>query len=169
MDDVPEILERELGLGQRVGGGVDLADLDDAVDAELDALLGALRRLLELALDEHGRARGGERRERVDGGVDEDLQVGGAGAIVELEEGEGAFPLLPPGLDPPAHDDALAGARGAVGQDGSDAGAVGGGLQVVGEGGRGHGGRRGVFGHGGGEGLGGGGGGGGGGEEWCRV
>ena len=38
MDDVPEILERELGLGQQVGGGVDLADLDDAVDAELAAL-----------------------------------------------------------------------------------------------------------------------------------
>ena len=130
MNDIPELLERELdlALGQRVGGGVDLADLEHAADLELDVLLGPLGRFLDLALDEHGGARGGEARERVHGGVDNHLERGSAGAVAELEEGEGALTLLPARPDPAPDHDALAGPRGARGQDVADGGADGGGL-----------------------------------------
>jgi hypothetical protein len=64
MNDVPELLEREfdLALGQRVDGGIDLADLKHAADLQLDVLLGPLGRLLDHALDEDGGAGGGEAR-----------------------------------------------------------------------------------------------------------
>lgn len=156
MNDVPEFLEREfdLALGQRVDGGIDLADLKHAADLELDVLLGPLGRLLDLALDEHGGPGGGEARERVHGGVNDDLKRGGAGAVAELQEGEGALPLLPARPDPPPDHDAVPGTRGACGKDITDAGARGGGLKVVAEGSRGHRRRGGVGSHGDREGMG---------------
>lgn len=117
MNDIPELLERELDLAlrQRVGGGIDLADLEHAADLELDILLCPLGWLLDVALDEHRGARGGEARERVHGGIDDNLERGGTGAVAQLEEGEGALPLLPSGPDPAPDNDALPSTRGARG------------------------------------------------------
>lgn len=111
VDEVPERVEPDLALGQRVRGGV---DLDDPLGAELDGFLGALGRLPELALDEHGGARRREPRDRVHGGVDDHLQRGEAGPVGELEEGERAVALLPSRPDPAAGQREIEGARSAA-------------------------------------------------------
>lgn len=138
MNDIPEFLERELHLAlwQRVSCGVDLADFENTADLELDILLATLRRLLDIALYQHRGARGGEARERVHGGINDDLERGSAGTVAELEEGEGALPLLSARPNPSPDHDALPGPRGARCEDIADAGADGGGLQVVAERGR---------------------------------
>lgn len=132
VDEVPERLEPDPALGQRVCGGVDLPDLDHPLGAELDGLPCALGRLPQLAHDEHGGAGGREPRDRVHGGVDDDLQRPEAGPVGDLEEGERAAALLPAGPDPAAHDNALAEEGRAPGQDVADAGAGDRGLQVGG-------------------------------------
>jgi hypothetical protein len=89
---VPEILRLPHALAQRVGA-VHLPDLDDALRAELDALRRAPGRPLEHPLQEHGGSHGREARERraaLHGGLDHDLERGGAGAVAGREERERA-------------------------------------------------------------------------------
>jgi hypothetical protein len=74
----------------------------------------------------------------VHGGVNDGLKRGSAGPVAELQEGERALPLLPARPDPPTDHDAVPGTRGTCGQDIADAGAHGGGLEIVAEGSRGH-------------------------------
>lgn len=116
MYDIPEESKGQTRLRNRVLGRINRADADHPLDPELHLLLRPLGRLLELPLHQHRRAGGHQRRERRHRRVDDDLKVAGAGAVVDLEEGEAPLPLLAAGLHPPTHGDPRPGEpRAAVG------------------------------------------------------
>jgi len=127
MNEISEELKSKSHFGQRIFGGIDRAYVEDLIGAEFDLLFGAGGRKLEVAIDDDASSSGDELTEFAERGFNDNLEVTGAAAVVDFEEGEGVLVSFPTSLDPAANARLPAGqTRAAVrtGNDGADRDAV---------------------------------------------
>lgn len=128
MDQVPQKLQCEPRLRQRVLSRVYWTHMHHTIDSKLHLLLGPRRWELEHAIDNNARASGNKLAKVGLIRLDDHLQVARAGTVVEFQKCEGILVSLPTRFDPTANPDLLVCESGAAiwsGNYGSDGHAVG--------------------------------------------